>query len=32
MTTTPAADTVIDGDAIRTFNGQYGSRATGLPS
>jgi glycosyltransferase involved in cell wall biosynthesis len=31
MTATPATDAVIDGDAIRTFNGQYGSRATGLP-
>ncbi len=29
--TSAAADAVIDGDAIRAFNVQYGSRATGLP-
>jgi len=31
MTTTPADDAVIDGEAVRAFTDQYGSTATGLP-
>jgi glycosyltransferase involved in cell wall biosynthesis len=31
MTSRPAADAVIDGDAIRAFTDQYGSRAAELP-
>ncbi len=31
MTTTPADDAVIDGEAVRAFTDQYGSTASGLP-